>query len=84
MTSGTQPKGLRSFSKDVTLILNDCDALSNDQLENALDLTGSVMTTNSTVYYHSILYVNDLYQNALEYLSRSNVSRLSVRKHRSF
>lgn len=55
LTIGTQPKGLRSFSKDVTLILNDCDALSNDQLENALDLTGSVMTTNSTVYYHSIL-----------------------------
>jgi hypothetical protein len=55
LTIGTQPKGLRSFNKDVTLILNDCDALSNDQLENALDLTGSIMTTNSTVYYHSIL-----------------------------
>ena len=43
-----------TLGKDITLILGDCDALSSDQLEIALDLTGSIMTVNPQVYYHSM------------------------------
>ena len=42
------------LGKDITLVLGDCDALSSDQLEIALDLTGSIMTVNPQVYYHSM------------------------------
>ncbi len=42
------------LGKDITLILGDCDALSSDQLESALDLTGSITTVNSQVYYHTM------------------------------
>lgn len=52
-TFNHQSSNLTGLGKDVTLILSDCDALSNDQLEIALDLTGSIMTINSYVYYHS-------------------------------
>lgn len=50
-----QSNDLTCWGKDVTLILSDSDALSNDQLETALDLTGSIMTINPYVHYHSIV-----------------------------
>lgn len=42
------------IGKDITLILGDCDVLSNDQLEISLDLTSSIMTVKSQVHYHSV------------------------------